>query len=301
MLDNRDADQSYRLATTIRTKQKDSATVDTLHLLRSYRHDKILSVEPPCGPVNYGEPEPLEIWKVARAATAAPFYFKEVIIDEDKKTKEKLSYSDGGFGHTNNPTSVGIYELHDLYSQDGERAKLGAIVSIGTSRADNMPSGKGIFKRVRKAFTNATDPQHVACQVAYYHPTHYWRLNDSRQGLNIELDEWKPGRSSDNPGHKTLAKIRNAFREWAQDRDNAEMIRNCAYDLVRRRRVRALDRSKWERYAIAAEFQCKYPQCNTVHELRHRFEAHFRDEHEQVPDAHLHRQPKETRWAYASP
>ena len=91
MLDNRDADQSYRLATTIRTKQKDSATVDTLHLLRSYRHDKILSVEPPCGPVNYGEPEPLEIWKVARAATAAPFYFKEVIIDEDKKTKEKLS------------------------------------------------------------------------------------------------------------------------------------------------------------------------------------------------------------------
>lgn len=277
-----------RFATTYRTKDKvgKSGSETKLHLLRSYDHE-LNSDSPmnnpvykPATPINFGLAENMVIWDVARAATAAPMYFKELAVKHDgidNRTREKVYYSDGGFGHTNNPTHLGIEEFGTLHQQNGNAGGIGAIVSIGTARADSDRAGRSFLKRVQKAFDAATDPQIVANLVRFHHRTHWRRLNDS-EGLDVELDDWKPNKFSTNPGHETLTRVKNGFLRWAHNRDNIDMIHECARELVRRRTSRALDRSKWERFATAAEFKCGHPRCrNERFDSRHRFDDHFEE------------------------
>lgn len=195
----------------------------------------------------------MEIWRVARAATAAPFYFSELKIISD--SEEEMYYSDGGFGHTNNPTLQGIWELETLHRRgEGENVtygSIGVIVSIGTARRDNNRGGRSTFQQAQEAFRTATDPQHVAEVVNYNNRSNCWRFNDE-SGLNIELDDWKPG-------NKSGDLMKAGFYKWLANWDNADRLRACARELVRRRRSRTRNASKWERFATVAEFRCHPP------------------------------------------
>lgn len=246
----------------------------------------------------------MDVWMVARAATAAPMYFSEVKIDLDRR--EKVYYSDGGFGQTNNPTLQGIYELETLHRrQIGNteviQGSIGVIVSVGTARADDQPGGKSIFKRVKKAFSRATDPQDVAGIIDYQERPNCWRLNDE-EGLDMELDDWKPNKFTSNPGHKSITLMETGFHRWASDEDNIDRLRDCARELVRRRRLRTMDRSKWERFATVAGFRCPCSECHdSLIDSRDDFAEHFQRRHAHQPNEHSYETPEVTTWTYPSP
>ncbi|KAF9479446.1 FabD/lysophospholipase-like protein [Pholiota conissans] len=64
------------------------------------------------------------IWQAARATSAAPTFFKRILIGRDQP------YVDGGLGY-NNPCQTVLEEAHALF---GDR-QVGCLVSIGTGRA----------------------------------------------------------------------------------------------------------------------------------------------------------------------
>ncbi|KAF2796957.1 hypothetical protein K505DRAFT_236549, partial [Melanomma pulvis-pyrius CBS 109.77] len=186
---------------------------------------------------NFGPADTMEIWEVACAATAAPMYFKEVKKKSNDGTT-KFYYSDGGFGHTNNPTQLGIQEIETLHG----KGNIGVVVSVGTARANDSSRGKNIFKRVKDIADTATDPKIVAEQL--HTRELYWRLNDD-EGLSVELDEWKPNNLfTRRPGRKTLATIQQEFYRWASERNNITLLEHCARELVRRRRKRVENGSR---------------------------------------------------------
>jgi hypothetical protein len=235
----------------------------------------------------------MEIWQVARAATAAPMYFSEIKFSPNDPHK-RIYFSDGGFGHTNNPTMLGIQEIETLCGTDC----VGAIVSIGTARADNKPGGRSILKRIGQSFSVATDPQTVATFVNYQQRQNCWRLNDDI-GLDVELDDWKPNGLTRNPGHKTLQLIRNGFSQWERKRENRALLQECAKELVRRRRERTENKVRWYRYATGASlFRCQHPDCHEPYVSRELFDEHWQDSHEPYEQSHRYKEPDFTAWEY---
>jgi len=71
---------------------------DYTHLFRTYYHPYDNQYE-----LNSGEPKKISIWKVARATSAAPLYFREPKIEDD-------ILMDGGLVE-NNPSIAAMTEL----------------------------------------------------------------------------------------------------------------------------------------------------------------------------------------------
>ena len=234
----------------------------------------------------------MQIWEVARAATAAPFYFKEITFRPS--TNEKVHYSDGGFGITNNPTSVAIKEINLLHG-DG---KLGAIVSIGTARADNDTGRQNTRGHIARVYEECTNPKNVHINVLNQKFPYYWRLNDEK-GLKMELDEWKPIYFTDKPGRQTIQTMKDKFAHWVADREILDYIHNCAAELVKRRRKRAQLGDRWERFATGATmFQCQHPDCVSEDDsfrYRDQFQSHWQKEHNRNEN---YKEPLFTSWIY---
>ena len=253
---------------------------------------------------NFGQADSLQIWEVARAATAAPTYFKDIKFKlRSAEGATKMYFSDGGFGQTNNPTQEGVLEIESLH---GKRY-VGVVVSVGTARGSKEPGGKSILRRVKQLAETATDPENVERNMRRQANTdedfHYFRFNDPK-GLDVALDEWKPnGLFTKRPGRKTLEKIKSGFYRWVQDPKSLKDINDCAKELVLRRRIRAADAPRWERYATGAKFVCGYNACSNVpFNDRKVFEEHLSRTHPN-PDEDI----KKTlgrmmkRWQYQAP
>ena len=210
--------------------------------------------------INYGPAQDFEIWEVARAATAAPFYFDPLKINI-RGSSEHMILTDAGFDH-DNPTKEGTNEIEWMYGTES----IGIVVSVGTARRDegNLKSGLMKFKpKVKDLAQKATDTERVHLEMDTNSSRDnflYYRLNDP-DGLKMELDEWepKPSRFNDKSGSKTRETIEIAFTKWAGN--NNPYLQTCAKDLVRCRRARSVNRAKWERYATGAEFRCRVNGC----------------------------------------
>ncbi|KAJ8114816.1 hypothetical protein OPT61_g3396 [Boeremia exigua] len=291
-------------ATTLRRKESKEVDTQTFYLLRSYIHKERKHIPRRPWKINFTSEGDMEIWRIARAATAAPFYFRELKVKSD--SNEKIYYSDGGFGHTNNPTQEGIRELETLHRRlEGNEVvygSIGVIVSIGTARADGKPGGRSAFKRTKEAYNIATNPKHVAEAVQYDDRPNCWRFNDE-QGLDMELDDWKPNKFASNPGHKSIDLMRNGFNNWlVSDWKNIEMLEACARELVTQRRRRTGNSSKWERFATAVEFYCLSGEChNSSFKSRDDYTAHFDSTHANQQDQEFYRTPDAKPWTYPGP
>jgi hypothetical protein len=242
---------------------------------------------------NHGSADNMKIWLVARAATAAPMYFKEV-KKQSNDGATKMYFLDGGFGHTNNPTQLGINEIETLHG----RGNIGVVLSVGTARANGASGGKSIFKRVKGFADTATDPKIVADHLQ--DRDLYWRLNDS-QGINVELDDWKPNSLfTKSPGKKTLAILQREFWRWASDKKNTDPLEECARELVQRRRKRSEDVARWERYATGAQFRCMHGECGSqTFNSRKLYEHHCEHDINHSKDGNGHiDEPKITTWQY---
>ena len=260
--------------------------------------------------INYGDAQDFEIWEVARAATAAPFYFDPLKIDI-RGSSEHMILTDAGFSHTNNPTKEGINEIEGMYGTES----IGIVVSVGTARRDecNLKSGPMAFKSKVEKFAQmatpslATDTERVHSEMAtnssrskdYFR---YYRMNDP-DGLKMALDEWEPksNRFNKKSGWKTLETIQIAFSKWAGN--NTAHLQSCAEELVRCRRARSVNRAKWERYATGAEFICRVRGCQKgSFDNREQFLKHLTREHAVRDINDLEKELAECRrdWQYQS-
>lgn len=194
--------------------------------------------------LNYGAASTLKIWQIARAATAAPFYFAPF---EVRYLDDKAFFEDAGFDEWNNPTDLGIEEITML------KQRVGLVVSVGTARTDARYS-RGTISRIRMMTDKATDPEKVHRKVkkkTQHEGFQYFRLNDPGS-LKINLDEWKPKSS----GADTLEAIKTQFIKWNGDSDHRQQLQECAKALVQRRRARTKNHGLWQHFAIGAVYRC---------------------------------------------
>lgn len=133
----------------------------------------------------------IPIWKVARATSAAPTYFKPMKIDG-------LEYLDGGFG-ANNPC-VEIYdEVRRMNNNTDKCAKV--VLSIGTGQNNKMNrfGGSGIqrylnYMNFARKWASESEKTHADMLKKLEYSQHkflYVRLN-VQSGLDVmKLDEWR--------------------------------------------------------------------------------------------------------------
>ena len=234
----------------------------------------------------YEKAQEFEIWQVARAATAAPFYFEPLKI-EMARTSGHILFTDGGFSQNNNPTREGIREIGDFHGPNS----IGIVVSVGTARKKKEATGS----RLRRFFTVIKkDVEDMAHEISDPEAIHeemqraedeqgfaYYRLNHEN-GLDIRLDQWEPKRNfmRKHAGSKTKKDIRNAFGDWASQTENINQFQDCARQLVDCRRKR-MNTAKWERYATGVQYRCRFQGCDIEDILdSNRFREHLSRDHE---------------------
>ena len=261
--------------------------------------------------INYNNAQEFKIWEVARAATAAPFYFEPLKILVPGASGHML-FTDGGFNYTNNPTREGTREIEEAY---GNRF-IGVVVSIGTARRDERPRERGllpIIPRVRSIVQMATDPEKIHGDMEDFSAREdfpYFRLNDPGS-LDVELDEWEPKSlpfkelaGNRMAGSKTIQTISDAFARWAMHYRTHSQLEECAAELVKRRRARMADAAKWERYATGVTFKCRFRNCERE-DFFHRvqFRDHLIQDHSPMPKKRVDEEMEQCKksWKYQPP
>lgn len=254
---------------------------------------------------NYEAAQGLEIWQVARAATAADFYFKPWI---HRRSPKPMLLTDGGFGPDNNPTERARQEIEDLH----DTGSTDVIVSVGTARKIEPETAKSLFtlpQRIRKIVTELTDPEQVHDRMVDMvkkhnesqgseHPLNYYRLNHPG-GLQVELDEWQPRKNKTKTasGSRTVTKITNDFNAYLTEEGIRSEIKDCAAKLVKRRQARSGTR-EWEHFATVAKYRCCWKGCYLEDFSNDKdLEQHLRTKHSEFNPGDLVDECRE-RWKY---
>jgi hypothetical protein len=290
---------------------------ETLYVFRSYPH--LNGHRDFVYPRNPGEASPYDIWEIARATSAAPFYFDPMSLSCDaalakqntntkqskgqNRPKSHNTFIDAGFSPVNNPAEEAYHEVTT------SNQPIGTFVSVGTARRMPYRSGRGFGTKVKGGLDALGDTEDVHSRINKEASSvdkgfSYFRFNQPNALSDVDLDEWIPGSS----GRKTLEKMDTAFNAWAMQPDIQAEFQKCALELVRRRRLRTADASRWERFALGSFFVCPRDDCtdagNTKWLGRAEFVAHLMAAHDEDSDpAHIKAIADDckTDWAYKSP
>lgn len=169
-------------------RKQESKGVETPYIFRSYDnlHRNEEGLNNRMLHRNPGVADKNEIWKVARATSAAPTYFKPMKIDDDE-------YLDGGFG-ANNPCAE-IYDEVQRMNNSAENC-VGLIVSVGTGKhLQGRFQGTGGWERYR-GYINfaakwAADSEDKHLGMARLKLPYYVRFNVENTLGGMKLDEWR--------------------------------------------------------------------------------------------------------------
>ncbi|KAL9078242.1 MAG: hypothetical protein Q9157_002822 [Trypethelium eluteriae] len=227
-----------------------------------------------------GENTNWSIWRVALAATAAPFYFDPVHSE-----RKDVTYTDGGLKESNNPTEKGVGEIRLNHGQKS----VGTVVSVGTARGETLTKLR-IARKLKQLFGDASDPEKVHIWAkdelngSDANPSYwYYRINNPGD-LRLELDDWRPRgpfTKNEKSGVQTLSEIRERFYAWVGRSQNVlSVFQRCAEELVKHRRVRACDQAQWEHYATGIQFHCFH--CDDLFINRNDFKKHLQEKHPDV-------------------
>lgn len=233
-------------------------------------------------PCNPGPACNLSIRDVARATTAAPTYFKPLLIPVDTRNQR---FKDGGM-QANNPTEEGQSEVNYRHNNH----HLDFIVSVGTcahrspllfkNRRDDGGL-RDLLNDIWGAVRGMTNTYPVHERVSNHFQTYklsYYRFDDdtSEGWKGIKMDDWRSGLENGEykAGSRTLQTIRDLVREFV--RCKSDNLKECARKLVKRRRLRMLDNHRWERYALAQTISSPHGDCVDLRPFiqRDRFNAH---------------------------
>jgi hypothetical protein len=297
-------------------------SVEKPYIFRSFDHHSRVHPDTPSEyPRNPGKAAQQQIWEVARATTAAPLFFDPIKLSgipserhvgrrtttattataADTRRRPNASpmatFVDGGYGEANNPAEEAYYEVKTFNDN------VGTFVSIGTARRFTNRFNSGVRSTARAAFDALGDPEqaHIKMEsLSGRFGFSYFRFNEQDALATTEFDEWNPKSS----GRKTQDKILRAFQEWFMHPHIQMQFQNCARELVRRRRLRTADTSRWERHALGSCFDCK-ENCKETGNRRWKYRAEFEDhlrsaQHQVTPNRPIDQIVQESRtlWAY---
>ena len=190
---------------------------------------------------NGGPAVSLPIWAVAKATTAAPFYFDSVHIDNKR-------FLDGGLG-CNNPCLEAYNEVCKMHYQHPESKELSSaspvslFLSIGSGLKPpkKQPTGfmkeyRSIIYLLRSIATDTEDRESLMRSLSVHHRFPYFRFSVDKGVGELKLDEWKrPTKGSES---ETLRRIRVATREYLNREDVQHDLEDCARRLISLRRLR---------------------------------------------------------------
>lgn len=252
-------------------------------LFRSYdglRSTPALPNQPPV----LTAPSNIPLWKVGRATSAAPSYFRPMKIGDEY-------FFDGIIAGFRNPTRLAYDEVVRMHPN----CQPCMIISIGTgARAPDalkVDPARDMTKTVRELLLAAGDPQNTHASLK----KHIEKINAGRTGsdrveyyrfdipgdssdpnaplIPLELGEWL-GRD----GSATRAKMRDAVNANAHRHD--ALLEDCARKLVdlRRQRQRTV---RWEAFALDFKYCCPdFHKCaGRVFESRVHLRRHLHEEH----------------------
>lgn len=191
-------------------RKQESKGVETPYIFRSYDNlhrneegltNRILHRNP-------GVADKNEIWKVARATSAAPTYFKPMKIDDDE-------YLDGGFG-ANNPCAE-IYDEVQRMNNSAEHC-VGLIVSVGTGKhLQSRFQGTGGWERyigyLNFAAKWAVDSEDKHIGMTRLNLPYYVRFNVENTLGGMKLDEWRERGPLRLKTGETISKLMSRRRE----------------------------------------------------------------------------------------
>ncbi|KAH7317221.1 acyl transferase/acyl hydrolase/lysophospholipase, partial [Rhexocercosporidium sp. MPI-PUGE-AT-0058] len=165
------------------------------------------------------------IWKVARATSAAPTFFKSIKF-------QGHSYVDGAV-YANNPARLAVEEVQQSFGSPS------LLVSIGTGRSHKTVrhSTKSLYGKLRffldpsKKLSADSEEIHGELQDLFANDPEasYYRFNVDTSLADVKLDEWKRG-SSSNPG--TFDTILQHTKAYLSREDVRNEIEKAAKSLI---------------------------------------------------------------------
>ena len=213
-------------------------------------------------------PSSIPLHKVARATAAAPAYFRPVRILPAHRGKPlpAIRFKDGGFG-CNNPSEEAFHDVREAHG--GLTKNIGPFISIGTgvgkfklfsNKQGNFRDVGANAKAAVKTPTLTTLTHKSMSYLAAFDNEKrfpYYRFDGGEILGEIALDEWKshPIRKdncSRGKGAKTLEAIYKAIQKHLQQDSLQDDLECVAKLLVQRRRRRAENASRWERFATSS-------------------------------------------------
>jgi hypothetical protein len=245
------------------------------YLLRTYPH--YYSETAPNWITRYNEgAEPLKIWEVTRATSAAPFYFKMLEVEVEGQYK---SFKDGGI-RENNPSGAALSEFHSLYADCSENPAL--LLSVGTGRPDHSHDGfaaawpgpfgnipfirtalekRAVLQNLLIKYTEGEKQHAQMREHARGEHTWYKRLNVTDGLQDMSLDDWVKGEwqgKKDVPGGASLTRMETVTEKYLEREFDAKidsyappstMLQQAAEKLVRQRRAREEEGGeRWETF-----------------------------------------------------
>lgn len=188
-----------------------AAASHQLELFRSYDHlhpSPFSTLEVKKGHLNPGHANQDAVWRVGRATSAAPTYFKEAVITE-------RGYIDGGLG-ANNPSRLAWTEVAQI-----QEFLPHLLFSVGTGITqediDTPPKRRHVsfvckyyakgkdFSRWLQSVATDTENSHCCMQeIAHGRESEYYRVNVEYGHVRVQLDEW----AVDEPSSSTNLKRR---------------------------------------------------------------------------------------------
>ncbi|KEQ74516.1 FabD/lysophospholipase-like protein [Aureobasidium namibiae CBS 147.97] len=196
------------------------------------------------------QPRDIPIWKIARATSAAPSYFKSMKVDG-------LRLMDGGL-LANNPSQLARNEVISMHRYHpsgsckpptGETSGNGAdgirfLVSLGTGKQANQHITRNLLSVVKFALKQMTNPEVVHKNLQdSLDPRMYYRFNVEEGLKKMNLDEW----IVKGENNVTLSKMKDAVSDYFDDGVVRDRARALARELVEHRRARRIPGHEWFR------------------------------------------------------
>lgn len=189
--------------------------------------------------LNLNDQKDEKIYEVARATSAAPYYFRSISVSG-------LRYLDGGL-IANNPSKYAWAEVNSMHlnhpsgncPSHGSSGGVRFFVSIGTGKrtAEQIKSGKirkalSILNRGVQSITD-TEEAHSQMEDKVRDDDIYYRFNVEHGLEDMKLDDCKIGRD----GHNTTShKIEAAVARYLRDSTVRARLERLAKQLVQNRR-----------------------------------------------------------------
>lgn len=210
----------------------------------------------------------LPLWKVGRATSAAPTYFKYMIIEQHR-------LKDGALGFANNPVCLAYDEVKHMHWKH----EPALIISIGTGRPEETSESTGrrlipIQDNIRDYFETSKGFQRLVLDSEVKHREFKGKLHGINTRLDLEgvdqmmycrfnippfpavditrikLGEWK-GKD----GNDTKAEMNKAIETYFKDKKVLDKLDRCAKKMVEVRRERQKT-ERWERFALNLVYSC---------------------------------------------